>query len=303
MRSFQTYQISAEHAGITVEHYLKQVLHYSGRSIQKLTRQKGILLNGKTVYLQKKVKPQDTLRVLSPQDQDYGVKPEKGEVMVLYEDAHMLVLNKPARQLVHPAGQTTSGTLANYAAHYLAEQGIISRIRPVHRLDRNTSGCVIFAKNAQSQFLLEQQIKARTLRREYCALVKGSVEPPSGTVSAPIGPHSSLPNRRAVTEQGDPAVTHYHTLRSLPGATLLKLTLDTGRTHQIRVHMAHLGNPIIGDGMYGVHSSWISRQALHAASVTFHKLTDHRVVTVRAPFPPDFLQALSEIETRRPTST
>ncbi len=303
MRSFQTYTIAAEHAGATVEYYLKQVLRYSGRSIQKLTRQKGILLNGKTVYLQKKVKPRDTLRVLSPRDPDYGVTPEKGEVGVLYEDAHMLVLNKPAHQLVHPAGRTTGGTLANYAAHYLQQQGIITTIRPVHRLDRDTSGCVIFAKDARSQFLLEQQIKARTLRRVYCALVKGVVEPPAGTVYAPIGPHSSLPNRRAVNEQGEPAVTHYHTLRNLPGATLLELTLDTGRTHQIRVHMAHLGHSVIGDGMYGVRIPRMSRQALHASAVSFHKLTDHRALTVHAPLPADFLQALAAFESGQSPAT
>ena len=264
--------------------------------MQKLTRQKGILLNGKTVYLQKKVQSQDTLHVLSPGDQGYGVTPEKGEVSVLYEDAHLLVLNKPANQLVHPAGRTTGGTLANYAAHYLQAQGIIQRIRPVHRLDRDTSGCVIFAKDARSQFLLEEQLKARTLRRAYCALVKGVVAPPAGTVSAPIGPHPTLPNRRAVSGQGEPALTHYRTLRHLPGATLLELTLDTGRTHQIRVHMAHLGYPLIGDGMYGVRDPRISRQALHAASVTFHKLADHRIMTVHAPFPADFLALLAKIE-------
>lgn len=293
MRSFNTYRVSLEHAGLTVEHYLKQVLQYSGRKIQKLTRAKGIFLNGKTVFLQKKVKHEDTLRVLMFEDSTYGVEPEQGKVDILYEDDYLLVLNKPADQLVHPTGRTTSGTLANFLAYYLQQRGIVSTVRAVHRLDRETSGCVIFAKDSRSQFMLEQQLKARTLKRVYWALVKGNVTPSSGTIDAPIGPHSSLPNRRAISERGEQAVTHYQTIRSFPKASLLELTLETGRTHQIRLHLAHLGYPIIGDGMYGVHSPGMKRQALHAASVSFRHLKAQQNITVHAPLPEDFIHAIN----------
>ncbi|WP_425060476.1 Ribosomal large subunit pseudouridine synthase D [Sporomusa carbonis] len=295
MKSFQTYKVAKEHAGLTVEHYLKQILHYSGRKIQKLTRQKGIFLNGKTVFLQKQIKPEDTLRVLVFEDADYGVRPEPGAIEILYEDDYLLVLNKPAYQLVHPTGQTTCGTLANYLAYHLQQRGMIITVRAVHRLDRETSGCVIFAKDSRSQFLLEQQLKISTLKRTYWALVTGIISPPSGTVNAPIGPHPSRPNRRAINAKGEQAITHYQTLRTFANASLLELTLDTGRTHQIRIHLAHLGHPVVGDGMYGVRAPHMPRQALHAAAVRFLHLEDNREITVTAPLPADFSQAIDSL--------
>ncbi|HWR42589.1 RluA family pseudouridine synthase [Sporomusa sp.] len=293
MKSFQTHKVSQEHASLTIEDYLKQVLHYSGRKIQKLTRQKGIFLNGKAAFLQKQLKLQDTLRVLVVEDISYGVQPEAGNIEILYEDDYVLILNKPPYQLVHPTGQTTSGTLANYLAYHLAEKGVVSTVRPVHRLDRETSGCIIFAKDSRSQFLLEQQLKERVLKRTYWALTKGIVEPPAGTINAPIGPHPTSPNRRAIHAKGEEAVTHYQTIRRFSDASLMELSLDTGRTHQIRVHLAHLGYPIIGDRMYGVRSPLMSRQALHAVSITFEHLGDNRQITVNAPLPLDFERILN----------
>lgn len=292
MRSFSNYKVTSEHAGLTVEHYLKQILHYSGRKIQKLTRQKGILLNGKAVYLQKKVKPEDILRVRVFEDTSYGVEPEQGNIEILYEDDNLIVLNKPAFQLVHPTGQTTRGTLAGFLAYHLQQRGIVNTIRAVHRLDRETSGCVIFAKDSRSQFMLEQQLKERILKRTYAALVKGIPNVLSGTIDAPIGPHPTMPNRRAVNAKGDPAVTHFRTIRKFDEASLLELTLDTGRTHQIRVHLAHAGYPVIGDRMYGWPSPVINRQALHAFGAGFNRLIDNREVTVEAPLPQDFNQAI-----------
>ena len=292
MGSFDTYKVTAEHAGLTVENYLKQILQYSGRKIQKLTRCKGILLNGKAVFLQKKVKPEDTLRVLNLEDRSYGVEPEQGVIEILYEDESLIVLNKPANQLVHPTGQTTKGTLANYLAYYLKQRGIMSTIRAVHRLDRETSGCVIFAKDSRSQSILEQQLKSGILKRTYLALVKGIVQPSSGIIDAPIGPHPHLPNRRAINEKGEQAVTHYRIVRSFEEASLVELTLDTGRTHQIRLHMAHIGYPIIGDRMYGAASPRINRQALHACSVSFRHLKEKHELTVEAPLPQDFIQTI-----------
>lgn len=292
MKSFQTHKILEEHAGLTVEAYLKQILGHSGRKLQKLTRQKGILINNRPAFLQKQLKANDRLRVLVLEDTSYGVQPEPGDIDILYEDEHLLVVNKPAYQLVHPTGQTTGGTLANYMAYHLAERGTVSTIRPVHRLDRETSGCVIFAKDAHSQFQLEQQLKERTLKRTYQALVKGIIQPPAGTIDAPIGPHPTLPNRRAVSPHGEEAVTHYQTTRTFSDAALLEVNLDTGRTHQIRVHLAHLGHPLIGDRMYGLRSPLISRQALHAAAVSFSGLSDNNPITVTAPLPADFTRLL-----------
>ena len=292
VKTFDVYNISEEHEGLTVENYLKQILQYSGRKIQKLTRKKGILLNGKTVFLQKKLKPKDSLRVLMLEDTTYGAQPEPGEIDVLYEDDYLMVLNKPASLLVHPTGRTTGGTLANYLAYHLKQRSIMSTVRPLHRLDRDTSGCVVFAKGSRSQFALEQQLKNGALKRIYWALVQGTVSPSSGTVDAPIGPHPNRPNRRAVNENGERAVTHFRTIQSFTEASLLELSLDTGRTHQIRIHLAHVGHPVIGDHMYGKASPYINRQALHASSVSFAVLRDKHEVTVKAPLPEDFSQAV-----------
>lgn len=292
MKSFITYKVAEEHAGFVLETYLKQILQYSGRKIQKLTRQKGILLNNKAVFLQKKLKLGDVVRVLKSEDTDYGVQPEEGPIEILHEDQYMLVVNKPAYQLVHPTGQTTKGTLANYLAYELAQRKVLCAVRPVHRLDRETSGCIIFAKDSRSQFILEQQLKERTLKRTYWALVKGIVAPANGTINAPIGPHPSLPNRRAVSPKGEDAITHYRTIQSFADTTLVELSLETGRTHQIRLHLAHLGYPIIGDGMYGVRTSWMKRQALHAISISFAQIKDNQEITVQGPLPEDFMQAI-----------
>ena len=293
MKKFHAHVIANEHAGLTIEAYLKQILHYSGRKIQKLTRLKGIRLNIKPAFLQKKIKTADVLHVLILEEKPDGIVPEPGSVDILYEDEYLLVLNKPAGLLVHPAGRTTSGTLANYLAHHLQQRGSTNTVRPLHRLDRDTSGCIVFVKDAYSQFLLEQQLKTGILTRTYQALVQGIVNPSSGTIEAPIGPHPTLANRRSICPQGDPAVTNYRTIQTLGDISLLELSLETGRTHQIRLHMTHSSHPLIGDGMYGVRVPWMKRQALHAISLTFHRLKDDREITVQAPLPEDFRQALA----------
>ena len=292
MKSYNAYPIDEEHQGLTIEVYLKQVQKYSGRKIQKLTRLKGILLNKKPVFLQKKVKTGDILRVLSLEDSSYGVEPESGPVEVLYEDSYLIVLNKPSGLLVHPAGQTSRGTLSNYLAHYYQQQGAICTVRPIHRLDRETSGCVVFAKDSHTQALLDGLLKEGTLKRTYQAVVHGLMDPPAGTINAPIGSHPTKPNRRAVNPKGDQAVTHYKTIRSFSEASLLELTLATGRTHQIRVHLTYVGHPIIGDRMYGKGSPYITGQALHASFLHFPHPVEEREIAVEAPFPADFLRVL-----------
>ncbi|TGE33393.1 RluA family pseudouridine synthase [Desulfosporosinus sp. Sb-LF] len=292
MKSYTAYPIVEEHQGLTVEVYLKQILKYSGRKIQKLTRQKGILLNKKAVFLQKNVKKGDILRVLTLEDSSYGVEPEPGPIEPLYEDSYLIVLNKPSGLLVHPTGQTSQGTLSNYLAHYYQQQGAICTVRPIHRLDRETSGCVVFAKDSQTQAQLEKFLKEGSLKRTYKAVVDGILDPPVGTINAPIGPHPTKPNRRAINQKGDQAITHYKTVQSFSRASLLELTLATGRTHQIRVHLTHIGHPIIGDRMYGKSSALISGQALHAFSLHFPHPVEPLEIAVEAQFPASFLRVI-----------
>ena len=290
-KSWEIYTISTEHAGLTTEEYLRQVLLCSGRRLQKLTRAKGVRLNGKPVFLQKKLQAGDRLQMLALIEDVVNIVPEKGPVDILYEDAHLLILNKPPGLLVHPAGRTSGGTLANFLAYHWQQQNRSLPIRPVHRLDRDTSGCLLFAKSAASQTRLEEQLAAGLLKRTYQALVLGQPQPAAGIIAAAIGPHPRQANRRAISKSGEPAITHYRTLDTFSVHSLLELSLETGRTHQIRVHLAHLGHPVLGDGMYGHRSTLIPRQALHAVSVAFRCLSDATVVTVTAPWPDDFRQA------------
>lgn len=295
MKSFTTYCIAPEHDGLSIEAYLKQVLHFSGRRLQKLTRQKGILLGNKKAFLQRLLKADDALRILTLEDSGYGVEPETGPISILFEDDDVLVIDKPPGLLVHPAGQTKSGTLANYLAGNLKQRKLNCTIRPLHRLDRDTSGCVIFAKNALSQSILETQLKTQFLKRRYQALV--SVVPSNeGSIDAPIGQHPTRANRRAVRASGDAALTHYRILESHAKGALLELELATGRTHQIRVHLAHIGSPILGDGMYGKRSPLIKRQALHACSIRFRQPVSGCEITVDSPLPPDFMSALDMLK-------
>ena len=293
MKSYKNYTVTEEHNGRVVEEYLKQVLQISGRKIQKLTRLNGILLNGKKVFLQKKLKIGDTLRILSLEDLTYGVEPEAGSIDILYEDEYLIVLNKPAGLLVHPTGMTSRGTLANLLAYYFQQLGIVCTIRPLHRLDRDTSGCIAFAKEAAVQTKMEELLGAGKIKRTYQALVEGQVDPRQGTINLPIASHPTKPNQRIVHEKGSEAITHYQTLKVFGKTSLLELSLDTGRTHQIRVHLAYLGHPVIGDRMYGKKSSVISRQALHAVKLRFpHPVKKDIEICAEANIPEDFLKCM-----------
>jgi len=296
MKSFQTYRIENEHVGLTVESYLKTVMQYSGRQIQKLTRAKGILLNNRSVFLQKKIKKDDVLKVLNMADKSWGVIPEPGTIDILYEDDEIIVLNKPAKQLVHPTGQTFHGTLGNYLAHYFEKSGRVCTIRPLHRLDRDTTGCVVFARDSRTQTELEKQIKNGNFKRSYLAIVKGIPVPEKGSIDAPIGPHPFKANQRAVNPDGEKAITNYSIVENFNGRSLLAVSLETGRTHQIRVHMAFIGHPVFGDKMYGKSSPEIDRQALHAESIVFDHPRNGQRISVKAPIPRDFIQILGNRE-------
>lgn len=293
-KTYKTHLVGALEKETTIEAYLKETLRYSGRNIQKLTRLKGIFVNRKPAYLKRNLKENDVLRVLELTDADYGAAPEPGELEILYEDASVIVLNKPPFKLVHPAGNTASGTLANHLAHYFKQNNLVCTIRPLHRLDRDTSGCVVFAKTSDAQAHLADQLARGQLKRAYLAAVEGKLQPPEGEIRLPIAKVPGAPNRRMIRADGDRAVTRYETLSQAQSFSLLKLVLETGRTHQIRVHLSGVGHPVVGDKMYGVRSPRIGRQALHAAEVSFnHPKTNERVV-VTAPLPFDIASLVSE---------
>lgn len=220
------------------------------------------------------------------------ILPEDLPLDIRYEDEGLLIVNKPGGQLVHPTNREFTGTLANAVLGYYARQGIRTAFHPVHRLDRNTTGLLLIAKQPHLHHQLSPKGR-KTFCREYLAIIPGVLTPPSGTINAPIARDPASIICRCVSPAGQDAVTHYETLRVSDSMSLLKLRLETGRTHQIRVHLAYLGHPLIGDDLYGGTREQIERQALHAFRLSFvHPLTGKHV-SVTAKLPEDMNRILT----------
>ena len=213
-----------------------------------------------------------------------SVTPEQLPLTIIYEDDDLLIIDKPAGQLVHPTTRESRGTVANAVLGLYAARGIALDVHPCHRLDRNTTGLLLIAKRPEVQY---QMAKQDTLTRTYLALIAGQLTPTEGTIDAPIA--RALPSiiLRHVALDGKPARTHYETVWTDGKYTLLRLRLETGRTHQIRVHLAHIGHPLLGDDLYGGSTALIARHALHSAQLTLiHPRTRERL-TVTATLPED----------------
>jgi 23S rRNA pseudouridine1911/1915/1917 synthase len=270
-------------------------------------RDGALTLDGAAVKPNRKVIGGERL-VLDAELEDHpsNPRPQPIDVSVLYEDAHLFVVDKPAGQVVHPGSGNPDGTLVNALLHHDPGQARLPRAGLVHRLDKDTSGCLLVARSPAAHAALVAQLKRREIHRHYQCLVWGEVIA-GGTVDAPLGRHPVDRRRQVVREDGRRAVTHYRLNRRVAGGTWLDVKLDTGRTHQIRVHMQHIGFPLVGDPVYGrrgapggltagQRDAWQSfpRQALHAVRLTFeHPLTGGEV-DARSPLPAD-LQRLLEV--------
>ena len=221
---------------------------------------------------------------------DPGFAPEWMDLSILYEDDFVLVVNKPAGMPVHPAERGGTGSLANAVAAYYESTGQAVAVRHIHRLDADTTGPVLYAKNAFAQTVLDRQMREKKIARVYLAVVAGVPDPPSGTVNAPLGRDRHHAGRRRVSRTGVKAVTHYETVESWAGsgASLVRLRLETGRTHQIRVHMSYIGTPIYGDALYGgPGTELMRRQALHGESLLFIHPWYGDPRHIKAPLPDD----------------
>lgn len=262
---------------------------FPAKLLARLIREGGFRNEGKKLRL--KLFPEEAAEVPG----------EWSDLPVLYEDDFCLVVQKPAGMPVHPSYPGHRGTLAHAVASYYETTGQACRIRHIHRLDEDTTGPVLYAKNELAHILLDAAMREKFIARVYLALVQGKLQPPSGTVDRPIGKDRSNPKRRRVTPGGDPARTRYRTLETAPHASLVELQLETGRTHQIRVHMSHMGAPLVGDTLYGGSAGRIPRQALHGASLVFpHPWTGETVRTEAEP-PADFIDCWEQLRSgKRP---
>lgn len=231
-----------------------------------------------------------TYDILRPTD----IIPEDLPLDIRYEDEWLMVINKPAGQLVHPTTKESTGTVGNALMHYFAAKGEAHAFHPVHRLDRDTSGLLLIAKEPQIQYQLSPK-GSKNFQREYQAIIEGELVPGEGTIDAPIA--RALPSiiLRKVSPEGQPARTHYRTIKTSGTLSLIELELETGRTHQIRVHMAHLGHPLLGDDLYGGNVELLKRQALHAFRLSFnHPMTGEKLI-ITAPPPADFLRVMASL--------
>ncbi len=248
--------------------------------VQKLIEEGSIKVNGNIKKLSYKVQLNDEISICIPKAKETDLKPQEIPIEVVYEDDDIIVVNKPKGLVVHPANGNPDGTLVNAIMAMCKESlsGIGGELRPgiVHRLDKDTSGLLIVAKNDKAHINMSEQIKNRQVTKKYIALVRGVIQEDDATIDMPIGRSTKDRKKMAVTKSGKQAVTHFKVLKRYPKYTLLEVKIDTGRTHQIRVHMAEIGHPVVGDMVYsnGKNDFGIQGQMLHAKSLDFkHPIT------------------------------
>jgi len=293
------YVFVADIAGVRLDKFVGESCPELSRThAQQLINEGFITVNGKTVKPSLKLIPGDKVAVTIPPEPPSTLEPENIPLNIVYEDADLLVLNKPAGLAVHPAPGHPSHTLANAILNYLpnlAEDADSGRPGIVHRLDKDTSGLILVAKNRMAQANLSEQFKSRAVSKSYLVLVRGKLTPEKGIIEADIGRDPRHRQRMAVVANGREARTDYRVIRYYGNYTLLEIKPETGRTHQIRVHLAAIGFPVVGDATYGIASPIIARQFLHASRIGFKLPSTGEYVEFESALPPDLERALREI--------
>ena len=283
------YDITQLEEGTTITHILRDKLMVSSRLLNKLKMNEKILVNNKPVFSNFIVHDGDRVKVKIDFEEADCITAEKMDLEIIFEDDYFLAINKPAGIVVHPSANHLSGTLANGVKYYLNNK---KKIRAINRLDRDTSGIVLFAKN---EYIQELMIKNVKIEKEYIAIINGVLEKESGIIDKPIARKNGSIMERCVSEEGQQAITHYEVLKKTDSnLSVVKLKLETGRTHQIRVHLSYLGTPILGDTLYGKESKLISRQALHSNKMVFlHPITCKSIILL-AKLPDEMSQIINK---------
>ena len=296
-------RLKVDAPGQRADQFLAAALPQLTRSAaQKLLEEGAVTLNGRPVKKNYKTAPGDELMVVLPDPAPVDILPQDIPLDVVYEDEDVIAVNKPVGLVVHPAAGHPDGTLVNALLYHCGNSlsGINGALRPgiVHRIDRDTSGLIIAAKNDTAHLALAAQLQDHSLYREYEAVCVGNLKQDQGTVNAPIARHPTDRKKMAVNFlQGREAVTHWTVLERFPGYTHIQCRLETGRTHQIRVHMAHTGHPLLGDVVYGSKKPWpgLAGQCLHARRLSFvHPRTGERL-TLECPLPSWFQEVLTKL--------
>lgn len=290
--SFIQLFVHEQWAGQALQDLFRNTWQAPKKLVHKLRMEKAVAINGQPAPWTAPLKHGDEISIQLPFEDKESIFPYNRTLGILFEDEHYLVVNKPAGMATHPNDNRDRQTLSNGVAYYLQKQGDFRKVRHIHRLDQDTTGAVLFAKNSLSHAVLDAMLMERKIERTYWALVTGQVHKENAVIDQPIGRDRHHPTRRRVSNSGQTAVTHYRVIKKLhaENMTLIECTLDTGRTHQIRVHLSHAGYPLVGDRLYGGLPIF-PRQALHARKLAFvHPFTLEKIECV-APFldtPPIF---------------
>lgn len=289
-----TYKIKPIEEGLRIEQFLRGN-GYSRQNLVELKKMKeSVILNGIWVHLNDKLHTDDILTIrIHENESSEKIPPVEHPLDIIYEDEDIIVINKPAGMPIHPSQNNYYNSLANALAWYYQQQGENFIFRCTNRLDRDTSGLTVIAKHMLSSNILSAAVRRHDIHREYLAIVRGSLTPPSGTIDAPLSrKEGSIIERMVDFEHGEQAITHYQLVDVKNGHSLVSLHLETGRTHQIRIHMKYLGFPLVGDYLYNPDMEFITRQALHSHRLSFvHPITGKQMEFV-APLPEDMQKVL-----------
>ncbi len=284
------YQIKENDNFFNIKELLKVHFNISDRLLLKLKKNNKIFLNGNTANVNSQIQHNDIIEaVIDFEEDNSNIIPVDMKLNIIYEDDAYLIINKPAGLPIHPSMDHFTDSLSNGVKYYFDSINLKKKIRPVNRLDKNTSGLVIFAKNEYIQECLVKQMKANIFYKEYIAICEGKFENLKGTINAPIARKQDSIIERCVNESGDVAITEYEVLKynEQNNYSIVKCILKTGRTHQIRVHMSYIGHPILGDTLYGHESKLINRQALHSYKTSFVHPLIQKSVSYTVPLPYD----------------
>ena len=280
---------------LKIKDLLIDELNFSVRSISKMKRDKNIYKNGQTSKPTSMAKPGDIIEI-EINEEKAGFEGQDLGIAIVYEDQDLIVADKPPFMVVHPTKSHFDGTLANAITYHIGRIGEDCRIRFVNRLDMNTSGLVVIAKNSYAHHKLSLDMGQDRVHKEYLAIVEGIISQDSGTLDFPIYRETEDSISRVVDPRGQRSITHYRVLQRLDGASLVNLRLETGRTHQIRVHLSHIGHPIMGDDLYGrPDSSLIDRQALHAYKLIFDQPRLGDRIELKSSLPKDMVGLLEKL--------
>ena len=285
-----------------IDAYISENTEYSRTAVQRLIEEEKITVNGKKEKASYKVQNGDKIEIEEEPAKEIELKAQDIPVEILYEDDDIIVVNKPKGMVVHPANGNPDGTLVNAVMAICKDSlsGIGGEIRPgiVHRLDKNTSGAIIIAKNDKAHIALSNQLKNHEIKKTYIALVRGIVKENNATINMPIARSKNDRKKMAVDKNGKEAITHFKVLKRFDKCTLLEVNIETGRTHQIRVHLSHIGYPIIGDDVYsnGKNRWNVKGQCLHAKSLDFKHPITGKLIHIEAPLPKYFTDILKELK-------